>query len=36
MSKNWKLKEFIPNKYRISRKNREITSQADFYFYEKN
>ena len=36
MSKNWKLKEFIPNKYRISRKKREITSQADFYFYEKN
>ena len=36
MSKDWKLKEFIPNKYHISRKNREITSQADFYFYEKN
>ena len=36
MSKDWKLKEFIPNKYHIRRKNREITSQADFYFYEKN
>lgn len=35
MSKNWKLKKFIPNKYPFDENKTGITSFADFYFYEK-
>ena len=35
MSINWKIKEYIPNKYPFDPKNVETTSFSDFYFYEK-
>lgn len=35
MFKNWKMKEFIPNKYPFDTKHKYSTSYSDFYFYEK-
>ena len=35
MSKSWKLKELIPNKYPFDLGKTQITSFCDFYFYEK-
>lgn len=35
MSTNWKLIEYIPNKYHYKQKNLTETSSSDFYFYEK-
>ena len=35
MSEEWKIKEFIPNKYPSNNKNISFSSSADFYFYEK-
>ena len=35
ISNEWKLKEYIPNKYPFDIKNQEYTSFSDFYFYEK-
>lgn len=35
ISKEWKLKEYIPNKYYTKYKNQDSISSADFYFYEK-
>ena len=35
MSRNWKMIEFIPNKYPFNPKHRYNTSYSDFYFYEK-
>ena len=35
MSNNWKLIDYIPNKYHLKQKNFQETSFADFYFYEK-
>lgn len=35
MSNNWKIKEYIPNKYPFDPKNSDLTSFADFYIYEK-
>ena len=34
-SNEWKLKEFIPNKFPFDDKNPSSTSFCDFYFYEK-
>jgi cyclopropane fatty-acyl-phospholipid synthase-like methyltransferase len=35
MSRNWKMIEFIPNKYPFDPKHIYNTSYSDFYFYEK-
>ena len=35
MNNKWNLKEYIPNKYPFDPKKSELTSFADFYFYEK-
>ena len=35
MSNEWKIKEFIPNKYPFDGKRPDISSFSDFYFYEK-
>ena len=35
MSKNWKLKDFIPNKYPWNSNFKRSTSFCDFYIYEK-
>ena len=35
MSNQWKLIEYIPNKYHFNQKNSKETSFSDFYFYEK-
>ena len=35
VSNDWKLKEFIPNKYPFNSKQPSSTSYSDFYFYEK-
>jgi hypothetical protein len=35
ISNEWKLKEYIPNKYPFDIKKPDYTSLADFYFYEK-
>ena len=35
VSKNWKLKEYVPNKFPFDPKKSDSTSFSDFYFYEK-
>jgi len=35
ISNEWKIKEYIPNKYPFDIKHQESTSFSDFYFYEK-
>ena len=35
VSKNWKLKEYVPNKFPFDPKKSDFTSFSDFYFYEK-
>ena len=35
ISNEWKIKEYIPNKYPFDIKNQDSTSFSDFYFYEK-
>ena len=35
MSRNWKMKEYIPNKYPFDIKHKYKTSYSNFYFYEK-
>ena len=35
ISNEWKIKEYIPNKYPFDIKNKDSTSFADFFFYEK-
>jgi len=35
ISNEWKIKEYIPNKYPFDIKNPEYTSFSDFFFYEK-
>ena len=36
MSKNWKLKEFIPNKYPLTSNFNGTKTPCDFYIYENN
>ena len=35
MSRNWKMKEYIPNKYPYDKKHKSETTNSNFYFYEK-